>query len=68
MLIFIDDTLPLSWPPTVESFGSREASPSPKLLEVFFKALLSSKESYQNFIERINLLAGSLSQNVVHAV
>ena len=68
ILIFVDDTLPLFWPPTVESFGSREASPSPKLLEVFFKALLSSKESHHDFSERFNLLAGSLSQNVVHAV
>ena len=68
ILIFVDDTLLLSWPPTVESFGSREASPSPKLLEVFFKALSSSKESHHNLSERVNLLAGSLGQNVVHAV
>ena len=66
-LKFVDETLPLPWPPTVESFESREAS-SPKLLEVFFKELLSSKESHHNSSERVNRLAGSLSQDVVHAV
>ena len=54
------------WPPTVESFSAKERH-YPKLLESFFKELLSNKTSH-TMSERVGRLTYSFCQDIVHAM
>ena len=64
---FIEESNPLPWPPTVESLAKRDLQ-YPELLRLFFKELLSPKESHRVTSERVNRLTDSFSQHVVHTV
>ena len=64
---FIEESDPLPWPPTVESLAKRDLQ-YPELLRLFFKGLLSPKESHHVTSERVNRLTDSFSQDVVHAL
>ena len=52
---FIEESDPLPWPPTVESLAKRDLQ-YPELLRLFFKELLSPKESHHVTSERVNRL------------
>ena len=62
----LEKVAPLPWPPTVKSLATRDRN-YPKLLESFFKELLSHKTSHRTS-ERVDRLTDSFCQDVVHAV
>ena len=64
---FVEESDPLPWPPTVESLAKREKQ-YPELLQLFFKELLSPKESHHVTSERVNRLTNSFSQDVIRSV
>ena len=66
LLEFMNDAVPLPWPPTVESFQSKERQP-PSLLTLFFKKLLTS-ENYHQAGEHLERLIMSLSEDVINAL
>eukprot|EP00112_Aurelia_sp_Birch-Aquarium-sp1_P017646 Seg411.7 transcript_id=Seg411.7/GoldUCD/mRNA.D3Y31 product="hypothetical protein" protein_id=Seg411.7/GoldUCD/D3Y31 len=55
------------WPPTVESLGSIDRR-CPSILGLFFKTLLSQKDSHNMIGEKVERLVDSFSQDVMHAV
>ena len=66
LLEFMNDAVPLTWPPTVESCQSKERQP-PSLLTLFFKKLLTS-ENYHQAGEHLERLIMSLSEDVINAL
>ena len=57
----------IPWPPKVESLGSIGRQ-FPSILESFFKALLSPKDSHNVIGAKVERLVDSFSQDIMHAV
>ncbi len=63
----IENVPNLPWPPTVDSLGSIDRK-CPDILGLFFKTLLSQKDSHNVIGERVERLVDSFSQDIMHAV
>ena len=66
VLQYLEEAVPLPWPPTVESLAARDRN-YPELLESFFKEILSQKNSHHTS-ERVDRLSDSFCLDIVHAV
>ena len=67
VLKFVEKSVPLPWPPTMETLMSEERI-SPALLKLFFDELLSPSSNHHATGEIVCRLRDSFSQDVIHAL